>query len=424
MSVTALVGLGWGDEGKGRIIDYLAPSHQVIVRFNGGANAGHTVIVGGKTFRFHILPSGMLYPEKTCVVAHGVVVDPAVLREEFALVKAASPDLARLLISDRCHLVLPYHRLMDKLEEESRGKAKLGTTGQGIGPVYADKVSRKGIRVCDLYRSRADLHVLLERALVEKNRIITNVYRGDPIDLDTLYEQILDDAEFLRPFVANTMVFLGDALNQGQSILMEGAQGTLLDHEIGTYPFVTSSSPVTGMVSLGSGVGPRKIDRVIGIAKAYATRVGAGPFPTELLDLNGQAMRERGKEFGTTTGRPRRCGWFDLPMMHMAIFADSPDEIVLTKLDVLSGFDQLKVCTGYELNGKAMRGIPALAEELDQVCPQYRTLPGWEKDIGTARSWGDLPAEAQGYVSFLEDELKVPIRMISVGPSREQIVIR
>jgi len=423
LSVTVLVGLGWGDEGKGRVIDYLAPSHQIVVRYNGGANAGHTVIANDVTFRFHLLPSGMLYADKTCVVAHGVVIDLAGLREEYELVQRTGPPLAKLLISDRCHLVLPYHRLLDQLEEESRGEEKIGTTGRGIGPVYADKVARKGIRVCDIFRPD-HLRELLTQTVEEKNRLIERVYGGRPVQLEPLYQQLLLDAEYIRPFVADTMIFLEKALADGQNLLMEGAQGTLLDHEIGTYPFVTSTSPPAGMVSLGSGVGPRRISKVIGVAKAYATRVGAGPFPTELNDELGAAIRERGKEYGTTTGRPRRCGWFDLPMMRMATFANSPDEIVLTKLDVLSGLAELRVCTGFQLDGQIVKGIPALALDLERVTPLYQTLPGWEEELGNARGWSDLPPAAKGYVSFIEDQLQVPIPVISVGPSREQIVVR
>ncbi|MCX5971644.1 MAG: adenylosuccinate synthase [Coprothermobacterota bacterium] len=423
MSVTVLVGLGWGDEGKGRVIDYLAPSHQIVVRYNGGANAGHTVIANGVTFRFHLLPSGMLYADKTCVVAHGVVIDTVSLREEYELVRRTGPALAKLLISDRCHLVLPYHRLLDQLEEELRGQEKIGTTGRGIGPVYADKVARKGIRVCDLFRPD-HLHELLTQTVEEKNRLIERVYGGQPLQLEPLYQQLLADAEFMRPFVTDTMTFLEKALTEGQNLLMEGAQGTLLDHEIGTYPFVTSTSPPAGMVSLGSGVGPRRISKIIGVAKAYATRVGAGPFPTELNDTLGIAIRERGKEYGTTTGRPRRCGWFDLPLMRMATFANSPDEIVLTKLDVLSGFPELHVCTGYELDGQMVRGIPALAEDLERLTPLYQTLSGWNEELGSAHTWSDLPSTAKAYVSYLEEQLQVPIRVISVGPAREQIVVR
>jgi adenylosuccinate synthase len=421
MSVTVLVGLGWGDEGKGRVIDFLAPTHHIIVRFNGGANAGHTVVVDGITFRFHLLPSGMLYPEKTCVVAHGVVLDPARLVQELAEVRQAKPDLARLLISDRCHLVLPIHKQLDLLEESFRGGGKLGTTGQGIGPVYEDKVARRGIRVCDLYSPL--LAEKIERFLVEKNKILVDIYQKEPVKPRVLLDQLLTFAQFAQPYLVDTLLFLQERLNHGASILMEGAQGALLDHEIGTYPFVTSTSPMAGMVSLGAGIGPKQIDRIIGVVKAYATRVGTGPFPTELRDEIGEGMRQRGREFGTTTGRPRRCGWFDLPLIQYALSANSPDELVLTKLDVLSGLEQVQVCVGYQKSNSPVKGIPALAEELEQCTPVYQTMPGWREELSGIRRFSDLPKNAIQYIHFLESSLKVPIRSVSVGPQREEILL-
>ncbi|MEI6530068.1 MAG: adenylosuccinate synthase [bacterium] len=421
MSVTVLVGLGWGDEGKGRVIDFLAPAHHIIVRFNGGANAGHTVVVDGVTFRFHLLPSGMLYPEKTCVIAHGVVLDPARLVEELAEVRRTKPNLARLLISDRCHLVLPVHKQLDLLEEAFRGGGKLGTTGQGIGPVYEDKVARKGIRICDLYSPL--LLEKIERFLAEKNKILVDIYKEEPVNPRSLQQQLLTFAQFVQPFLVDTLLFLQERLHHGASILMEGAQGALLDHEIGTYPFVTSTSPMAGMVSLGAGIGPKQIDRIVGVVKAYATRVGTGPFPTELRNEIGEGMRQRGREFGTTTGRPRRCGWFDLPLIQYALSANSPDELVLTKLDVLSGLEHLQICVGYHKSNLPIKGIPALAEELDQCIPVYQTMPGWREELSGIRRFTDLPKNAIQFIHFLESYLKVPIRSVSIGPQREEMLL-
>lgn len=421
MPVTVIVGLGWGDEGKGRVIDFLSSGHEIVVRFNGGANAGHTVRVHDQVFRFHHLPSGILYPEKVCVIAHGVVVDVPALKEELAEVRASHPELAKLYVSDRCHLVLPYHKLLDRLEEEARGASRLGTTGRGIGPVYSDKVGRKGIRICDLFHTE-NLKEKLKWILEEKNKIITFVYGSHSLDLDNLLNELMDDADFLRPFVTDTMLYLQKALKDGKSLLMEGAQGSLLDHEIGTYPFVTSTSPVAGSVSLGAGLGPRQIDRVVGVVKAYATRVGTGPFPTELVDEVGEQMRVKGNEYGTTTGRPRRCGWFDLPLTRYACYANSPDELILTKLDVLSGLKEIKVCVGYRIESGLMERVPALAEELETAIPIFETLPGWEEDLSSLRTGEKLPRAARDYISFLQEALGIRFSFASVGPSREEMI--
>ncbi len=421
MPVTVIVGLGWGDEGKGRVIDFLAPRHEIIVRFNGGANAGHTVKVNDQVFRFHNLPSGMLYPKKICVIAHGVVVDVPVLKEELKGVRAVSSELSRLYISDRCHLVLPYHKLLDHLEEEARGSNRLGTTGCGIGPVFEDKVGRKGIRVSDIF-CPVRLKEKLERVLEEKNRIISIIHQSEPLDLNVLARELEDYAEFLRPFVIDTMLYLQNALKEGKSLLMEGAQGSLLDHEIGTYPFVTSTSPVAGSVSSGAGIGPRQIGHVAGVLKAYATRVGAGPFPTELQDAVGEHLRKRGNEYGTTTGRPRRCGWFDLPLIRYACYANSPDELILTKLDVLSGLETIKVCVGYRKEGVLTESVPALAEELEKAEPIFETLPGWKTDLSSLRRKDQLPQAALDYISFLQNALGVRFSLASVGPAREEMI--
>jgi adenylosuccinate synthase len=421
MPATVLIGLGWGDEGKGRIIDFLAPQHDYVVRFNGGPNAGHTVKVNSRIFRFHLLPSGMLYPDKTCVIANGVVLDIDTMRRELDEVKSSQEKHAQLFVSDRCHLILPYHKMFDLAEEKVRGKRKLGTTGQGIGPVFADKVARKGIRVCELY-DPVYLKDKLEHILQEKNKILTLIFGENPLKLEEVYEKLLRDAEFLRPFVTDTLILLQKAYREGKSILLEGAQGALLDHELGTYPFVTSTSPMAGMVSLGCGLGPHQINRIMGVVKAYATRVGAGPFPTELKEEIGQYLRDRGGEYGTTTGRPRRCGWFDVPAIKYVIYPNSPDELVLTKLDVLSGLEELKVCVGYRFESRLIEGLPAFAEAFDRVEPIYETLPGWREDISQARKPQDLPKGALEYIKFLEQALGKRISLVSVGPAREQMI--
>jgi adenylosuccinate synthase len=421
MPVTVLLGLGWGDEGKGRVIDFLAPQHDIIVRFNGGPNAGHTVKVNDKVYRFHLLPSGMLYPDKTCVIAHGVVLDTETMRQELAEVKKGRERIAQLFVSDRCHLIMPYHKILDLVEEHARGKGKLGTTGMGIGPVVADKVARKGFRVCELYHP-SYLKEKLEAMLEDKNKILTLIYGENPVQFEGLYQKLLEDAEFLRPFLTDTMLFLQKAYQEGKSILMEGAQGALLDHELGTYPFVTSTSPMAGTVSLGSGLGPHQIERIMGVVKAYATRVGTGPFPTELKEEIGQHMREKGGEYGTTTGRPRRCGWFDAPGIKYVIYPNSPDELVLTKLDVLSGLEELKVCVAYRIEGQPIEGLPALAESYEQVEPVYEIFPGWKEEISGVRKPANLPKEALKYIKFLEQILERRISYVSVGPSREQMI--
>jgi len=422
MPTLALIGMGWGDEGKGRVIDFLAPDHDYVVRFNGGPNAGHTVRVNGRVFRFHLLPSGMLYSNKICVIGNGVVLDVDTMRRELESVKSYQEEHARLFVSDRSHLILPYHKLLDLAEEKMRGKQKLGTTGQGIGPVFADKVARKGIRVCELF-DPSSLKERLELLLQEKNKILTLIFGENPLNFKEVYEKLLNDAEFLRPFVTDTMILLQKAYQQGKSILLEGAQGALLDHELGTYPFVTSTSPMAGMISLGCGLGPHQIDKIVGVVKAYATRVGAGPFPTELKEEIGQHLRDRGGEYGTTTGRPRRCGWFDVPAIKYVIYPNSPDELVLTKLDVLSGLEKIKVCVAYKIEGNLMEGLPASIMDWERIDPIYETLPGWKEDISQVKKQQDLPKEALGYVRFLEKALGRRISLVSVGPSREQMIV-
>lgn len=421
MPSTVLIGLGWGDEGKGRIIDFLAPQHDYVVRFNGGPNAGHTVRVDDRVFKFHLLPSGMLYPDKVCVIANGVVIDVDTMRRELDEVKSAQAEYARLFVSDRCHLILPFHKILDLAEEKIRGKRKLGTTGQGIGPVFADKISRKGIRIGDLFHPET-LGEKIENLLQEKNKLLTLIFGENPLNFDEVLNKLQKDGEFLRPFVTDTLLLLQKAYKEGKSILLEGAQGALLDHELGTYPFVTSTSPMAGMVSLGSGLGPHQIDKIIGVVKAYATRVGTGPFPTELVEGIGQYLRDRGGEYGTTTGRPRRCGWFDVPAIKYVLYPNSPDELVLTKLDVLSGLEELKICVGYRLNGKLFLGLPANCEDFEALEPVYETLPGWKAEISQARRVRDLPRETVRYIRFLEQALETRISLVSVGPAREQMI--
>ena len=416
-----LVGLQWGDEGKGKIVDMLAPRMRYVVRWQGGNNAGHTVVVDGEKLVFHLLPSGILHPAITCVIGNGVVVDPDVLLREIDQIAAqgAPLDRKRLVLSTDAHVIMPYHRLLDQLREAALGGAKIGTTGRGIGPTYEDKVGRRGVRVSDLL-DRDALRARLVAALPEKNRMITEWYGGTALELEDLMAWAEPLAARLAPFVDDTVGLLDRANRAGEPILLEGAQGTFLDVDHGTYPFVTSSSTVAGGACAGAGVGPTAIHAVIGIAKAYATRVGSGPFPTAAVGEVEERLRSVGGEFGATTGRARRCGWFDAVLTRHAVRLNGVTHLVITKLDVLSGLDEVPVCVGYE----GLDHVPSGADALEAARPIYKNFPGWVEDLSAVRRWDDLPANARAYLEALEALVGVPIGLVSVGADRQSVLAR
>jgi adenylosuccinate synthase len=419
---TIMVGTQWGDEGKGKFTDLLAKEMDVVVRYQGGHNAGHTVVVDGQSFALQLIPSGILYPHIVPVIGNGVVVEPGVLLEEIAGLTARGIDCSRLRVSSNAHLILPYHQLIDRVTERYLGKNKLGTTKRGIGPAYADKASRVGLRVQDLYDAKI-FRQKLELVLKEKRQVLAKVYNQLSPTADEIAERYLGDiAGRLEPYVADTTNLVHDALESGQHVLFEGAQATFLDLDHGTYPYVTSSNPVAGGACTGAGVGPRHIDRVVGIAKAYITRVGAGPFPTELFDDTGDLIVERGHEFGTVTSRRRRVGWFDAVMLRHAVRLNSLSEVAITKLDVLDSFDTVKVCVAYEAHGRRFDCFPDDQSVLHAATPVYEELPGWVTDLSHCTEPGDLPPKARAYIDFLEQQIGVPIRLLGVGPGREQFV--
>ncbi len=421
--VPALVLLGaqWGDEGKGKATDLLGGSVDYVVRYQGGNNAGHTVVVGDQKYALHLLPSGILSPTCTPVIGAGVVVDPSVLLDELRGLQERGIDTSRLLLSGNAHLITPYHTVMDKVSERFLGKRRIGTTGRGIGPSYADKINRVGIRVQDLF-DESILRQKVEAALDVKNQILVKLYNRRAIAADQVLEELLDYAGRLKAYVADTALVLNQAIDEGKVVLFEGGQGTLLDVDHGTYPFVTSSSPTAGGACTGSGVGPTKISRVIGILKAYTTRVGAGPFPTELHDEDGEALRRIGHEYGVTTGRDRRCGWFDAVIARYAARINGLTDFFLTKLDVLSGWERIPVCVAYEIDGRRVDEMPYSQTDFHHAKPVYEYLPGWQEDITGAKSLADLPRNAQSYVRALEEMSGAPISAIGVGPGRDQTI--
>ncbi len=423
MPATVVVGTQWGDEGKGKLTDLLAREMRSVVRYQGGHNAGHTLVVDGETFALQLVPSGVLYDHITPVIGNGVVVDPVVLLEEIDTLAAKGVDASRLLVSGNAHLIMPYHHELDRLTERYLGKNSLGTTRRGMGPAYADKAARVGLRVQDLLDPKI-FRQKLEVALKEKNAILAKVYNRLPLDADAITEQYLGElAPRIAPMVGDTVGFVHDLLARGEHVLLEGAQATFLDLDHGTYPFVTSSNPVAGGACTGAGIGPRDVERVIGIAKAYVTRVGTGPFPTELEGEVADTLVERGHEFGTNTGRRRRPGWFDAVMVRQAVRLNSLSEVALTKLDVLDTFDAVKVCVAYEgPDGTRYDHPPYHQSVLHQVTPVYEELPGWGTDLSGATECDDLPAAARAYVGFLSDQIGVPVRLVGVGPGREQFV--
>ena len=416
-----LVGSQWGDEGKGKATDLLGNRVDYVVRYQGGNNAGHTVVIGDQKFALHLLPSGILTPEVVPVIGNGVVIDPAVLLHEMAGLNERGIDTSKLLISANAHLITPYHVTLDKVTERFLGNAKIGTTGRGIGPTYADKISRIGIRVQDLF-DPSILRQKVEAALESKNQVLIKVFNRRALDVVAITEALLAFADPLRPLVVDTSLLLNRALDDGKVVLLEGGQGTLLDVDHGTYPFVTSSNPTAGGASTGSGIGPTRITRVIGILKAYTTRVGSGPFPTELFDEDGERLRVIGGERGVTTGRARRCGWFDAPIARYATRVNGLTDTFLTKLDVLTGFDRIPVCVGYDIDGTVVDEYPMTQTDFHHAIPVYESLPGWSEDISGARSVEDLPANARSYVQFLEDVSGTPISAIGVGQDRNATI--
>ncbi len=422
MPATVVVGTQWGDEGKGKFTDLVAKEMQLVVRYQGGHNAGHTIVVDGESFALQLVPSGVLYSHITPVIGNGVVVDPRVLLDELDMLERKGVDTSRLKVSGNAHLILPYHQELDKVAERYLGKNKLGTTKRGIGPAYADKASRVGLRVQDLLDAKI-FREKLDVVLREKNAVLAKVYNQLPLDADDIAAEYLDVcAPRLAPMIDDTVSLVHEALEAGQHVLLEGAQATFLDLDHGTYPYVTSSNPVAGGACTGAGVGPRYIDRVIGIAKAYVTRVGAGPFPTELFDEVGDHLVDVGGEYGTNTGRRRRPGWFDAVMLRHAVRVNSLSEVALTKLDVLDRLPELKVCVAYELDGERYEHLPYHQSVLHKVTPVYETLPGWQTDISSFTERTQLPNEARDYIAFLEKQIRTPIRLVGVGPGREQFL--
>ena len=422
MATSMVIGTQWGDEGKGKIVDYLAEQADVVVRSQGGNNAGHTVVVDDHSFALRLLPSGILYDDKDNIIGTGVVVDPKVLLEEIAGLEAKGKSAKSLKISDRAHLIMPYHIAMDIAEEASKGDQKIGTTKNGIGPCYADKVNRVGIRVCDLY----DVDTFKEKLAFNvkiKNAILSKVYGQAEVDYDTILNDYLGYAEQLKDMVADTNNEVLEAIQSGKKVLFEGAQATMLDLDHGTYPFVTSSHPIAGGASVGAGVGPNFLKGIVGVVKAYSTRVGEGPFPSELLDEVGDKLRNEGHEFGTVTGRPRRTGWLDLMVVKYAAGLNSLDYLAITRLDILDKFEELKICVGYTLNGKEVKGFPASLKTLAECQPVYETLPGWQTDISGIRKYDELPEAARRYVERIAEVTGVPLGIVSVGPNRNQTIV-
>jgi len=418
MGATVLVGSQWGDEGKGKIVDLISEGFEIVVRYQGGANAGHTVEIGDKKYVLHLIPSGILRENVICVIGNGVVIDPTALLDEIELLKQNNISVeGRLFISHNAHLIMPYHKLLDSINES--GDNKIGTTGRGIGPCYIDKYGRKGIRIVDLL-NRTELEKKIRANLKEKNEILQKIHSHAGLDVDAIVKEYLEFDQTIDKYIKDAPAFLNEALDEGKSVLLEGAQGTFLDVDHGTYPYVTSSSPTSGGACTGSGIPPTRIDSVIGIVKAYTTRVGNGPFPTELLDDEGEKLRKIGAEFGATTGRPRRCGWFDAFLLAYSKMINGITSVALTKLDVLSGFEKIKVCVGYELDGKRLKSFPTNVDQLSLVKPIYETLDGWNSDITNCERYEDLPKKTIEYLDFISQKSGIKIDIVSVGPKRKQ----
>jgi len=421
MSTLVIVGAQWGDEAKGKIVDVLGSQARIVVRYSGGNNAGHTVIVGQERFTFHLIPSGILHKDTVSILGGGMVICPKGLIEELQRTRSMRSELGAMMISAAAHVVFPYHRLLDQLEEEARGHNKIGTTSRGIGPAYQDKVARIGIRMGELVRPER-FETRFREVLTVKNRLL-QMFGHPPLEFEALFSEFSGYADQLREFVTDTEPVLQDAIQRGERVLFEGAQGTFLDLDQGTYPFVTSSYPTAGGACIGSGIGPRAIDSVLGVCKAYTTRVGSGPFCTELDNEIGQQIRDQGNEYGTTTGRGRRCGWLDLVALRQSCRINSLSGLVVTRLDVLRNIPELQVCTGYRLNGSVINHLPSDIDDLAAVEPVYETLQGWEEDLQSCRSLEDLPRSTRIYLDFIENYTKTPIAILSIGPEREETIV-
>ncbi|HWJ02970.1 MAG TPA: adenylosuccinate synthase [Verrucomicrobiae bacterium] len=422
MSGVILIGAQWGDEGKGKVTDFLASQANVVVRSTGGNNAGHTVVVGEDEFKIHLVPSGILYSNTTCVIGNGVVIDPRVLLKEIASLEAKGVSVKNLRISSNAHVIMPYHIKLDELEEESRGEYKIGTTKRGIGPAYMDKAARVGIRMGDLLEL-PEFKAKLTRNVQAKNRILERVYDSEPFNAEEIFQVYSEYAQKLAPFITDTALLIHQALDKGEKVLFEGAQGTLLDLDHGTYPYVTSSNPTSAGACIGSGIGPTRIDKVVGVVKAYTTRVGAGPFPTELLDDVGEDIRQKGREFGTTTGRPRRCGWFDAVIGRFAARVNGIDAFAVTKLDVLGGLETIKICTGYKYQDSILTEFPLSQKVLEACEPVYEEMPGWSEDLSSIRSFEELPETAKSFLARIKELTGVELFLVAVGPRRDETII-
>jgi adenylosuccinate synthase len=422
MSVVAIIGAQWGDEGKGKIVDLLAKKAKAVVRFSGGDNAGHTVVNPHGEFKLHVVPSGIFRKGAICIIGNGVAINPAILLAEIDDLQKHGVDTSHLFISDRAHLIMPYHTLFDGLEEERRGEGAIGTTRKGIGPVFSDKIARLGIRTCDLL-NKNNFRARLNRILDTKNAILTKIYNMAPLSLEDIYKQYCSYAERLAPFIQDTEPVIQGIISRKQLIILEGAQGTMLDPDFGTYPYVTSSSPIASGSCTGSGINVRQINHIIGVFKAYTTRVGGGPMPTELTDKIGEFIRERAHEYGATTGRPRRCGWFDAVAGRYSAQINGFTGIALTRLDVLDALDSVKICTNYQLNGKIIKDFPSDIDILGKCQPVYEELPGWRTPISDIRQYGQLPIPARRYIRRLEELLSCPVSIISVGANRDQSIM-
>lgn len=423
MSGLAIVGSQWGDEGKGKIIDYLAVKADMVVRAQGGNNAGHTVVLGNKKYALHLIPSGVLNPEAVNIIGNGVAFDAEGFFNEINGLKKDGVNTDNIFVSDRAHMVFPYHKVYDSLLEESRGEESIGTTRKGIGPCYMDKVERTGIRICDIF-DKDDFEEKLIKQIRAKNTLFEKIFAADPLDEREILDNYLAYADDLRPYVSDTAVMVDEYMKQGKKVLFEGAQGSMLDVDLGTYPYVTSSHPISGGFTTGSGIGAGSISDIIGITKAYTTRVGMGPFATELKDADGDLIRERGHEYGTTTGRARRCGWFDAVVVKYSARINGTNGLALMLLDVLDEFEEIKVCTEYEMDGDSTTNYPASIKDLAKCKPVYTTIKGWNKDLSACRTYEDLPEQAQEYIKLIEKTTDVKVKIVSVGPDREQTIVR
>lgn len=424
MSVKVIVGAQWGDEGKGKIVDLLSANADIVARFQGGANAGHTIVIDDKKYVLHLIPSGILNPTTKCVIGNGVVIDPVALMEEIEMLESHNIDVTgRLFISHKAHLIMPYHKMMDTVRESHNSDKSIGTTGRGIGPAYIDKAKRTGIRIVDLL-DRKDFEEKLRYNISEYNEVLTKIYGHDELDVDAIVEKYIEFDKLIDPYVTDISTLLNNYIDEGKEILVEGAQGALLDLDHGTYPFVTSSNPTSGGACTGLGIPPTKVDEIIGIVKAYTTRVGNGPFPTQLDDEIGKHLATVGHEFGATTGRPRRCGWLDLFALKYSVMINGISNIALTKLDVLDGLDEIKVCTGYTINGKVLNSFPVDMQKFNNIELVYKSFKGWNTDTTEVKSYDEFPTEVKVYIDFIEEFTGAKISLISVSPDRNDTIVR